>query len=370
VRENSKALPEFIAPKIGIEQSTDAEPTERPRATDLNPTHVERPPESVRHAVAYTWAALEKETNSAAGQKKMSSVPLGTSVRPAQASSHGSTVSGNLRLLEGGVVQVLVNESKFPVQPQAKASAEPLTITSEALSEWEPTERALAEIAPRSESMDTTLLSGMKISAENPGARIDSPEGSKKTSDCRLTIKGNHSLMEIRSETVRKVAEHLDRLLVTRSKSESVILMQPEELGSITMVVRNIKNDIEAVVTASDERVRELLHESRQDLIHNLNQKGHSEVRVTVAAETNSAERQPSNRDSSNPQDQSQRSSTSSDFGSNANGQSFSREQEREGSHSNRVFRFEDERIIRTETTPSKKTETFRRFQKVIDVAI
>lgn len=355
-----KSDPESVASAAG----------ESPTALHLDLSSIGRQPDSVKQAVAYTWAALDKEANSAVGQKKVSQISLGTSVSVPGGNSPEPSLLSSTRRPENGGSQVLLQGANSVSQHQSKVPTESMRGVAPAQIEWDLASETVPAVDSGIHGADASWLVGMKAVSEGSATPIASAEASSKVSDGRLTIEGNHSLMEIRSETVRKVAEHLDRLLVTRSKSESVIRMQPEELGSITMVVRNVKSDIEAVVTASDERVRELLHDSRQDLIHNLHQKGHSEVRVTVAAEATSADRQSSNRDSSHQQDQGQRPSFSQEYGSSSNGQSFSREQDRQGSYSNRAFRPEDERSLRAETTPSKKSETFRRFQKVIDVAI
>lgn len=349
-------------------------------------------PDSVKKAIAHTWAVLDKSARKglgtmpnqapldaksyvATGESPPVLHPKGTESRlfePVTTGSNlNSTPSSNQLLQPGNLV------SNKPVQGLSKESQQGDQVSSAEAG------APLAGTRFHSESEGLVVGKAPELQVPTPSTLIVQTSASKlepkgvvnKASDGRLAIEGNHSLLEIRSETVRKVAEHLDRLLVTRSKSESVIRMQPEELGSITLVVRNVKNDIEAVVTASDERVRELLHDARQDLVHNLQQKGHTDVRVTVSAEANSGDRQPSHRDAS-PGEHGQRHPGNSDFNSSSNGQSFSRDpghrsqHGQQGSNPSQAFRFEDDRSLQPETAPSKKSETFRRFQKVIDVAI
>ncbi len=388
LQSSSSAKASGIAPLL-IEKAAspraEAVPVETLPSSGFN--QLSTSPDSVKKAIAHTWAVLDKTARKGSGTvpnpapldaKAFSATGTSASVlnspgtvfRAAEPVTIGSNLNSPLSLNQ--LLQAENVVSNKPVQGLSKES--------------QPGDQAFApEIGARfhSESEGFVVGKGSEVQLPAPSILAVPPSMSKlepkavvnKVSDGRLAIEGNHSLLEIRSETVRKVAEHLDRLLVTRSKSESVIRMQPEELGSITLVVRNVKNDIEAVVTASDERVRELLHDSRQDLVHNLQQKGHSEVRVTVAAESNPGDRQPSHRDSS-PGDQGQRHPGNSDFSSSSNGQSFSRDQGQQsqqgqqGSNQSRSFRFEDDRSLQPETAPSKKSETFRRFQKVIDVAI
>ena len=316
--------------------------------------------DSVRQAVVHTWAALQKEAGVA--KTEVASRPNLDSISKVVVDPHG--VTGSVHGIDHGhtssVPSVHSNVDSIAPAGSGTASPEP----------WSEDGSNLNVTAPfSSETASTQVFASQVAWKELADSRgVETP--STKRNDGRLSIEGNHSLLDIRSETVRKVAEHIDRLLVTRSKAESVIRMQPEELGSITMVVRNIKNDIEAVVTASDERVRELLQDSRQDLIHSLQQRGHTEIRVSVASEANSADRQSSQRESSSNQDLNQSNNRGSEFGNSPGGQHAQRDQDRQGSQSHRSLRFENERLMKGEDSPLKKTETFRRFQKVIDVAI
>ncbi len=349
-------------------------------------------PDSVKKAIAHTWAVLDKsvrkglgtvpnqtppdaKTYSATGTSSAVSNPQGMDSRvsePVTMGSNSNTALSSNRLWQAGNLVSTKPGQGLPKEAQQGDQVSATEAGTPPEGSRFPSEPEGLVVGKGSEVQVPTPST---LAVQPAPSKLESKEVVNKVSDGRLAIEGNHSLLEIRSETVRKVAEHLDRLLVTRSKSESVIRMQPEELGSITLVVRNVKNDIEAVVTASDERVRELLHDSRQDLVHNLQQKGHTEVRVTVAAEANPGDRQPSHRDPS-AGDQGQRHPGNSDFSSASNGQSFSRDQGQQsqngqqGSNPGRAFRFEDDRGLQPETAPSKKSETFRRFQKVIDVAI
>lgn len=316
--------------------------------------------DSVRQAVAHTWTALQKEAGVA--KTEVASRPKLDSISKAVVDPH--VVTGSVPGIDHGQTASVpsVHSSADSIAQAGSGTASPQP--------WSEDGSNLNVTAPFFSETASSQVSASQLAwkelADSKG--VEAP--STKRNDGRLSIEGNHSLLEIRSETVRKVAEHIDRLLVTRSKAESVIRMQPEELGSITMVVRNIKNDIEAVVTASDERVRELLQDSRQDLIHSLQQRGHADIRVSVASEANSADRQSSQRESSSNQDLNQRNNGGSEFGNSPGGQHAQRDQDRQGSQSHRSLRFENERLMKGEDSPLKKTETFRRFQKVIDVAI
>jgi len=340
--------------------------------------------DSVRQAVAHTWTALQKEAGVAktevASRPNLGSVSSGGGDQRAVGKGLVLTDATHPAQSFNKSVSVQIAESVQRIENRQPAAASSVQASGETIRETgsstTPSESWSEE---GSNLMTTDLVSSEIAPSQDSSSPIPSREGadsrgveapSTKRTDGRLSIEGNHSLLEIRSETVRKVAEHIDRLLVTRSKAESVIRMQPEELGSITMVVRNIKNDIEAVVTASDERVRELLHDSRQDLIHSLQQRGHSEIRVSVASEANSADRQSPQRESSSNQDFNQRNNGGSEFGNSSGGQHAPRDQDRQGSQSHRSLAFERERMIKAEDSPLKKSETFRRFQKVIDVAI
>jgi len=93
------------------------------------------------------------------------------------------------------------------------------------------------------------------------------------------------------AEVVRQIVDRVETIAATHRPGGVVIRLNPEDLGTITMAVKSIGDQVEAHIVASDDRVRTALDTSRSQLAQAIEAKGFSLKSVTVT-ETQSTQTQ------------------------------------------------------------------------------
>ena len=85
-----------------------------------------------------------------------------------------------------------------------------------------------------------------------------------------------------RQKMVQTVAAKIDELSVKSVRNEVRVEMQPPEIGSVVVNVRKGIEGLTATLSASNEPLRQALHDSRNDLASALNNRNVGQVRVEV----------------------------------------------------------------------------------------
>lgn len=106
----------------------------------------------------------------------------------------------------------------------------------------------------------------------------------------------NQMVQQTPAESAKPVAQAervLNEALAAGRSGTTTIRLNPGELGSITVTVRNKGRKIEAEISASNSDVRTALASSRADLAQAMEAKGHSLSSLTVTTERNRVETAP-----------------------------------------------------------------------------
>ena len=85
-----------------------------------------------------------------------------------------------------------------------------------------------------------------------------------------------------RKAVVHQLTQKIEQLAVNSVRNEVTVRMEPAELGTVLVQVAKDLNGMTASLSASDDRVRKTLHESRNELAATLTAKAHAPVRVEV----------------------------------------------------------------------------------------
>jgi hypothetical protein len=112
-----------------------------------------------------------------------------------------------------------------------------------------------------------------------------------------------------RAEAVRQVQKGMERINLRNSRESIQIRLEPEQLGSVMIELQRGSEGLTAMLQASNEPLREALHQSRSELAASMAAKGVQDVKVTVQAPTESPNSQSSTGNSnqqSNQQGQNQ----------------------------------------------------------------
>lgn len=89
-----------------------------------------------------------------------------------------------------------------------------------------------------------------------------------------------------RPEPVERAMEELSDFLSLRRPGQVTIRLNPEELGSLTIVVKHTGGQVSAEITATNDAVRTQLSTHRHELAASLEQKGHQLTSFQVSAES------------------------------------------------------------------------------------
>jgi hypothetical protein len=130
---------------------------------------------------------------------------------------------------------------------------------------------ALAE--DRSDASEVDAMHGTAVSS---GAA----EASKGARASALTL----SPMQ-QTEMLKRIAERIEVLAAMRSTQEVTIRLAPNDLGSITLVVRSLNGGVDAEIYASEDRVRTALHQGQAHLAQALEGRGVNVNAVTVSVQ-------------------------------------------------------------------------------------
>jgi flagellar hook-length control protein FliK len=84
------------------------------------------------------------------------------------------------------------------------------------------------------------------------------------------------------SDVVRQVADRMRLLAAARPKEGVTIHLNPDDLGSITVVVKSIGHLVDAQITATDDRVRNALDQNQTRLVEALDRHGYRLQAVNV----------------------------------------------------------------------------------------
>ncbi len=93
---------------------------------------------------------------------------------------------------------------------------------------------------------------------------------------------------------VKQVADKLQMLAAARPKNGVTIHLNPQDLGSITVVVRSIGRMVDTQLTASDARVADALDQNQTRLIEMMDSRGFQVQSVTVSQQSNHSTNQDS----------------------------------------------------------------------------
>ncbi|MBC8063867.1 MAG: flagellar hook-length control protein FliK, partial [Chlorobia bacterium] len=107
---------------------------------------------------------------------------------------------------------------------------------------------------------------------------------------------------------VKQVTDKLHMLAAARPRNGVTIHLNPEDLGSITMVVKSIGRMVDTQLAASDPRVREALDQNQSRLIEAMDSRGYHLQTVTVSQQSGHSTQQESTK---NWQQQSQQQNQS-----------------------------------------------------------
>lgn len=122
------------------------------------------------------------------------------------------------------------------------------------------------------------------------GPRIIAPS-SNASPVAHARITGLRSEREIAREhmnTIRDtVIEAIQELASSRGNGRTVIRLSPDDLGSVTVEVNSYGHNVEAKVTASDDRVRNALSHNRQELVQGVEGRGLQLDGFSVGKESN-----------------------------------------------------------------------------------
>lgn len=89
-----------------------------------------------------------------------------------------------------------------------------------------------------------------------------------------------------RGIVVRQVADRIESLVAARPKDGVTVHLEPRDLGTVTLVVKGLAHALDVQVSASDDRVRGALSESRSELAQALAPRGLGIRELRVAAPT------------------------------------------------------------------------------------
>jgi len=104
---------------------------------------------------------------------------------------------------------------------------------------------------------------------------------STPTQDQPLTVTGKMTSQE-RQVMVDTIAKKIDELAIKSVRNEVRVEMNPPELGSVIVNIRKDMAGVTATLNASNEPLRQALHESRNDLAGALADRNVGQVRIEV----------------------------------------------------------------------------------------
>ncbi len=103
---------------------------------------------------------------------------------------------------------------------------------------------------------------------------------------------------------MKQVTDKLHMLAAARPRNGVVIHLNPEHLGSITVMVKSVGRMVDTEITASDSRVSEALDQNRTRLIEAMDSRGFQLQSVTVSQQSGNATQQESSRGWQQPSQQ------------------------------------------------------------------
>lgn len=116
-----------------------------------------------------------------------------------------------------------------------------------------------------------------------------------------------------RTLLTRQLADRIELLAAARPKQGVVVMLQPADLGSITLVLSGDKSDLQAHVYSENSRVREALQQGHPDLVQHLSGRGVNLTHLAVSTENRTSASLSNSESWKSPdRNQSQSSSTSS----------------------------------------------------------
>lgn len=127
---------------------------------------------------------------------------------------------------------------------------------------------------------------------------IDSPKESKPISASQMTSSERQVMID-------SIAKRIDELASRSVRNEVRVEMHPPELGSVVVNLRKDLTGLTATLNASNEPLRQALHESRNDLAGALSDRNVGQVRIEVrgaSADTMNMGQQQQNQAQSNHQ--------------------------------------------------------------------
>ena len=151
----------------------------------------------------------------------------------------------------------------------------------------------VAVVEQTAEDTATILDSQTKDSKEKEkgtdGSQLSKPDIQQKsvtsttTQDQPLTVTGKMTSQE-RQVMVDTIAKKIDELAIKSVRNEVRVEMNPPELGSVIVNIRKDMAGVTATLNASNEPLRQALHESRNDLAGALADRNIGQVRIEVRA--------------------------------------------------------------------------------------
>jgi flagellar hook-length control protein FliK len=118
--------------------------------------------------------------------------------------------------------------------------------------------------------LDETLEAPLPVSTKEAAATVRTPEKTSGTD---------------RPEPLQRAAEEISDVLALRLPGRVTIRLNPEELGSLTIVVKHSAGQVSAEISATNDAVRAQLSSHRHELAASLEQRGHQLSSFQVTAE-------------------------------------------------------------------------------------
>lgn len=234
-------------------------------------------------------AAVVAQTGQVASNPPQAPV---TTAEQADTQTISKEVSGQLNItsVKSSTGTAIAQQASTAVKSDARGEAEKPVAKSDAKASFSGTSTdAASQISSESglgQDSDSDTQSDSQQEDSSGQSQLAAPVTTdlKGTSDVSPTNSvSNHQLTTAdRQRVVDTLTKRIEELSVRSVRSEVRVEMQPAELGSVIVNVRKDLAGMTATLTASNETLRQALHESRNDLAGTLADRNVGQVRIEV----------------------------------------------------------------------------------------
>jgi len=194
-------------------------------------------------------------------------------------SANGETIPSIPRGDEGG--QTL---SRTTIEPEAGESDGTQTSKIAVSAAPEASTKGITKTASESEvKVAETPEEPVKAKAQASTSAAETQVRANETTQ----VKGKPELsIDATKQVVRRVNDTLDDLIATRKPQATTILLQPNDLGEVTVKVRSFGPRFDAEITASNETVRNALQQNRTEFLATVEKRGLTVGNLDVTKES------------------------------------------------------------------------------------